>query len=378
MTHPAGGFYSAEDADSQGHEGIYYTWTPFEVKEVLSSEEADLFSHYYGISSGGNFEGRSVLHIAQPLEEFAGIRNLPVEKVKEVLDKARQKLIKRRQFRPHPFKDDKIIVSWNGLMIDAMIRASMPYKKPLFREAALSAARFIRDNLWKEGRLLRRWRQGEARFSAGLDDYAFLIRGLISLFEEACGTEWLKMAILLTDVLEREFKAKEGAFYSHLADPTLLLQRCEFYDGAEPSGNAVHCENLLRLYQLTGEDKYLSQAEDILKAAKHTIEAYPAGACYHLLALQRYEDLKASTLIIALDGEQTLRKEIHNAISSRYLSHVVVIWKEENDTLLPSLIPSIVDKNPIDGQTALYLCHQDRCSPPLIEKGQILQALETL
>jgi uncharacterized protein YyaL (SSP411 family) len=294
------------------------------------------------------------------------------------LAKARAQLIKRRNFRQHPFKDDKIITSWNGFMIDAMIRAAVPLKKPMFKEAALNAANFIKTSLWKEGHLLRRWRDNEERFAGGLDDYAFLIKGLISLFEEGCGSEWLKWAVELADVLEKEFKAEEGAFYYNLEDPTLLLRKCEYYDGAEPSGNAVHCQNLLRLYQLIQDEKYLTQAEDILKASKHFIEAYPPGACYHLISLHRYLDAQAPTIIIALDEEQSLKSEIHEILSSQFIPHASVIWKEGKDALLPTLIPSLVDKNPIDGQTAIYICRQDHCQAPLLEKGQILKALETL
>ncbi|MBS0604277.1 MAG: thioredoxin domain-containing protein [Verrucomicrobia bacterium] len=378
MTHPMGGFYSAEDADSEGHEGMYYTWTQYEVKEVLSNEESEIFCQYYGITSEGNFEGRSVLHISHPIEEFAELRNIDVKDAKEILAKARPKLIKRRQFRPHPFKDDKIIVSWNGLMIDALIKAASALKKPVFKEAALKACDFIKSNLWKDGRLMRRWREGESRFEGGLDDYAFLIKALISLFEEGCGSDWLKWAIELAGVLEKEFKAEEGAFYYNLEDPTLLLRKCEYYDGAEPSGNAIHCENLLRLYQLTQDGKYMAQAEDILKASKHYIETYPPGACYHLICLQRYLDLKAPLIVIALDEDLSLKKEIQEILSSRFIPHAAVVWKESKDALLPTLIPSLVDKNPIDGQTAIYICRQDHCEAPLLEKGEILKALETL
>jgi uncharacterized protein len=378
MTHPDGGFYSAEDADSEGHEGMHYTWTPYEVKEILSNEEAELFCQYYGITPEGNFEGRNVLHIPTPIEEFAEVRNIPVEELWSTLNKASAQMLKRRQFRQRPFKDDKIIVSWNGLMIDAMVKAASPLKKAPFKEAALKAALFIRDHLWKDGHLFRRWRDNEARFMGGIDDYAFLIKGLVSMFEEGCGTEWLKWAIELTDILQKEFKAGEGAFYYNLEDPALLIRKCEYYDGAEPSGNAVHCENLLRLYQMTQDEKYLDQAEDILKAAKHYMEVYPPGACYHLIALQRYFDLKAPTLVIALDENGSLKNEIQEILSSRFIPHAAVVWKAPKDSLLPTLIPAHVDKNPIDGQTAIYICRQDHCEPPLLEKGQILKALEIL
>ena len=378
MTHPMGGFYSAEDADSEGHEGMYYTWTSQEIREVLSNEEAEVFGHYYGMTHEGNFEGRNVLHIAHPVEEFAELRNLPASEVRELLAKAKAKLIKRRSLRQRPFKDDKIIASWNGLMIDAMIKAAKPFNKPPFKEAALKAASFIKAQLWQDGRLKRRWRDNEARFPGGLDDYAFLIKGLISLFEEGCGSEWLKWAIEMSEVLQSQFKVPDGAFYYNLEDPTLLMRKCEYYDGAEPSGNAVHSENLLRLYQITQDAKYLSQAEDVIKAAKHYIETYPPGACYHLLALQRYFDVKAPTIVVALDSEQSLRNEIHEILSSRFIPHASILWKEEKDTLLPTLIPSLIDKNPIDGQTAVYICRQDHCEAPLLEKDQIIKALEKL
>lgn len=378
MTHIQGGFYSAEDADSEGHEGMFYTWTLQEINNVLSAEEAQVFCHYYGITSDPNFEGRNVLHIVHPLEEFAEIHKIPLEKLKEILSQSKEKLKKRRLQRERPFKDDKIIVSWNGLMIDAMVRASKPLGKPIFKDAATQAAHFIKDNLWKEGHLLRRWREGESRFFGGLDDYAFLIKGLISLFEEDCGSQWLKWAMELTDILEREFKVPGGAFYYNKEDPTLMLRKCEYYDGAEPSGNAVHTENLIRLYQLTQDAKYLTQAEDVIKAAKHFMEAYPPGACYHFLSLHRYLDLKAPTVVVALGEEQSLKNEIHEALCAQFSPHTSILWKENKDTLLPTLVPSLVDKNPIDGQTAIYICRQDHCEAPLSEKARILSALGTL
>jgi uncharacterized protein YyaL (SSP411 family) len=363
MTSVEGGFYSAEDADSEGKEGMFYTWTKEEIEEVLSPEEANLFSHYYGITLEPNFEGRNVLHIADPSQTAP-----------EGLASAKRKLFQKRQTREHPFKDDKIIVSWNGLMIDAMIKAAGPLGQPAFKEAALKAAGFIKSNLCKEGRLLRRWRDGEARFPGGLDDYAFLIKGLISLFEENCGSSWLQFAIELTDVLEQEFKAPGGAFYSHLEDLVLLMRRCEYYDGAEPSGNAVHSENLLRLYQITQNEKYLAQAEDIFRAAKQVIDVYPPGACYHLLSLHRYFNQKAPTVIIALDEAGSLQNEIQAILYRRFIPHAAIVWKGCNDPFLSAL----VDKNPIDGQTTVYICRQSDCGAPLVQKEQILKALEEL
>jgi uncharacterized protein YyaL (SSP411 family) len=375
LSHPEGGYSSAEDADSDGREGFYYTWTFDEIHALLSEEERELFCRFYGVTPEGNFEGRNILHSASPLEQFIEGKNLDSEKVKESLRTAKNKLLEARQTRVRPFVDDKILTSWNGLMIDAMIRAARCFNSEAYEKSALATAECIRSNLWKEGQLLRRFRENEPRFPGGLDDYAFLIKGLLSLFDQDCGSQWLKWALELAAVLEMHFKMESGAFYLHLHDATLLLRKCEFYDGAEPSGNAVHAENLLRLYQITHEEKYLKGAEAILKAATTTIETYPPGACYHLLVLYRYLNIKASTLIVALDAEGSLEKEIKALLQRHYLPHTEVIWKRETDTVLTELIPSLVDKKPIDGQTAVYICRQNMCEAPLIRIEEIEKAL---
>ena len=378
MVHPEGGFYSAEDADSDGHEGSYYTWTPVEIREILSNEEAEFFCQYYGVTSEGNFEGRNVLHVTAPLDEFAEGAGVPEEEVRALLDHAKAELLKRRGFRNRPFKDDKVICSWNGLAIDAMAKGGSILGIEAYLQAAVKTAEFLYANLYKEGHLHRRWRENEARFEGGIDDYAFLIKGLITLFELDQGTKWLKWALDLSDLLLKEFKVEGGAFYFHVSDPNLLIRRCEFYDGAEPSGNAVHCENLLRLFQLTGESHYLSQAEDVLKAAKTSIEMYPPGACYHLKALQRYYQMKAPLVVIAFDEEMSLAKEIKEHLAIHFNPHMLVVWKRVKDPLLESLVPSLVDKKPIDGQTAVYVCRQEHCEAPLLTKEEIFKAIDVL
>jgi uncharacterized protein len=378
LFHEGGGYYSAEDADSDGHEGLYYTWDFKEISTILSAEELELFCSFYGVKAEGNFEGRTILHSIKSVEEFAEDKNLNKEEIKRILEIAKSKLLNVRKTRVPPFVDDKILTSWNGLMIDAMMKAARCFNIDTYEKSAIQTAEFIRSNLWKEGQLLRRFRENEPRFVAGLDDYAFLIKGLLTLFDHDCGTEWLKFAVELAEIVENQFKTESGAYYLHLKDPSLLLRKCEFYDGAEPSGNAVHSENLLRLYQITYDEKYLRNAQEVLKAAKGTIETYPPGACYHLLALYRYLNIKAATVVIALDEEGSLQQEIKTLLYKNYLPHVEVIWKREKDTLLTTLIPSLVDKKPIDGQTAVYICRQNRCQAPLIHKEQIEQALDML
>lgn len=371
MSHSEGGFYSAEDADSEGQEGLYYTWTPDEVEEVLGKEDAALFCRCYGVTTKGNFEGRSILHLEIPLEEFKDDIGLS-------LANARAVLLEKRRARKRPFKDDKILSGWNGFMIDALVRAAVAFENEHYLEAALHAAEFIYANLWSEGKLLRRFREGEARFAANLDDYASMIKAGITLFESGLGTKWLAWAVEMSDVLEREFKAEKGAFFQTDGSDQLLVRKCEYYDGAEPSGNAVHCENLLRLYQLSGVEKYLMQAEEILKAAKGHIEAYPPGSCYHLINLQRYLDIKAQTLVVALDDKNSLEKELKKALSEEFNPHLALIWKKNSDREIETLLPLLSDKHPIGGQTAVYLCKQDHCEAPLISKEEIIKAIQRM
>lgn len=376
MMHPQGGFYSAEDADSEGGEGRFYTWTPSEVQELLPHDAAELFCLYYGITYDGNFDGRSVLHVDEPIEEIAERQEMAVGPFKNELRSAREILFKKRETRPRPIKDDKIITAWNGLMIDALIKAGKALGEPRYIEAALKAADFIQENLWDEGRLFRRWREGEPKFPGVLDDYASLIKGALSLFEEGLGTKWLQWAIDLAEVLRSEFKAEQGAFYSTDRKENVLLRKCEFYDGAEPSGNGVHAENLIRLYNITGDESYLQQAEEIFKAAKSYIDAYPPGACYHLMAFQRYLDSQAPVLVIALNAENAGEKELNAALQEHFCPHAEVIWKREKDALLTHIIPAVADKVPLEGKTTLYLCRQNTCLEPSTDLQKSIELIK--
>jgi uncharacterized protein len=378
MSGEKGGFYSAEDADTEGREGLFYTWTHDEVQEALGGEEAELFTHYYGMVYEGNFQGRNCLHIPTPLDEFAEQWSIPEEELSEMIEKMRQKLFEKRNQRTHPFKDDKVITSWNGLAIAAFISAGVAFDEPKYVSAAVNAAEFIRKELYHEGKILRRFRDGDARFPGGLEDYAFLIKGLLNLFNNNQGSTYLKWALDLAEVLEKDFKAPAGAFYQTGPTEKILLKKCEFYDGAEPSGNAVHCENLLRLYQITENEKYLSQAEDILKAVKVFMESYPPGACYHTLALQRYLNREAPTVIIALNQEKTHEKEIRDRLAEIFYPSMEIIWKRSDDSELLALIPGLANKEAKEGKTTVHICRQSRCEPPLVGFDSIMQAFNHL
>jgi uncharacterized protein YyaL (SSP411 family) len=365
LSHEEGGFFSGEDADSEGEEGLYYTWTQQEVQELMPGEEGELFCAFYDVTGHGNFEERNVLHIDLAVDEFAGALQMPKEDVEKVLQKGRKTLFEARQRRPKVLRDEKILVSWNGLAIDVLARAGEAFGEKRYTEAAVKAAEFIEKTLTENGHLLHRWCGGEAKFSGILDDYAFLIKGLLTLFELGLGTHYFEWALKLTKIIERDFKELEGACYLTDEKTPLIIRPCDFYDGAEPSGNAVHTENLIRLYQLTHEESYLRQAEDIIKAAKRYLDTVAPAACYHMMALLRYLDKGAPTVVMVGKEE----RQVQAALGKVFSPHLVTLWKKEES------FPLEKDK-PIGNQLAAYICRQNRCEPPLTKLEEIIKAVQ--
>lgn len=379
MSHPEGGYYSAEDADSEGHEGFFYTWTKDEICNILGNDESKLIRSFYQVTAEGNFDGRNILHTPQRLEEFAAHAGIDLQELGDLFALQRQVLWKTRERREHPFKDDKILSSWNGLMIFSMAEAGAAFSNAQYSESAVRAARFIKKHLWRDGHLLRRWREGEGGYAAGLDEYAFLIRGLITLFEVGQGSEWLEWAIEMTDILEQEFKAEHGAFYqTDGRDQNIILRKTQFADGAEPSGNAIHCENLLRLYQLTFQPQYLEQAEDILRGVENFLHNYSPGYCYHMINLIRYYDQKSITAVIALNEEEHYREELRQLLYRAYIPHRAIIWIHPHDKLLTGLIPFTEKQKPIEGKTTLYLCRKGVCESPLTDLTDMIASVRKL
>ncbi|MCA1990143.1 MAG: thioredoxin domain-containing protein, partial [Desulfarculus sp.] len=251
LTHPLGGFFSAEDADSQGEEGRFYVWSPAEVDQVLGPELGELFRRYYDVGSPGNFEhGRSVLHAARDEDDFARSRGLEPERVRADLARARQMLYTARLERPRPLKDDKILTAWNGLMIAALAKAHQALGRPEHLAAAARAARFVLAELSDgQGRLLRRWRQGATSGPGYLEDYAYFVWGLVELHAAEGDPHWLAQALRLTDLAGELFadQLHGGYYFSPHDGERLLIRDKEFYDGALPSGNSVMALNLVRL-----------------------------------------------------------------------------------------------------------------------------------
>ena len=375
MTAPEGGFYTALDADSNGIEGLYYTWTRDEVESILGQEKAELFCDFYTILEEGNFNGRTVPYMDFSFEEYSQEAGIPQEELESELEEGKKVLFEERKKRPRPFCDDKVVTSWNGLMIRAMCQCGFYLQEKEYLDAALKAATFIKQNLYKDGVLYRRWRQGEVRYRASLDDYAFLISGILSLYEANQGTDWLAWAIELAKIVSEQFKAPVGAFYqTDGVDLDLIIRKCQFSDGAEPSGNAVHAENLLSLYQITGSKDYLDQAEDIFKACNKFIDTYPLGYIYHLLALERYFDAKKATFVISLSDKNEGLNDIIDILSHKVIPHYSVVWRRPELPLTELLTQTYGPLPPAD-KTVLCLCQEGVCKKPIEGKEEIIKTL---
>ncbi len=379
MTHEEGAFFSAEDADSEGREGLFYTWSLKEVQKILGDEESKEFLEFYDMSPRGNFEGRNVLHTSLTEEEFSLEHKINVATLRRQLEEQRRKLWTEREKRVHPLKDDKVLSAWNGLMISALTEAAAAFDEQSYLDAAVKAATFIKQHMWREGCLYRRWREGETAFVGGLDEYAFMIKGCLALFEADQGSHWLEWAIELDDVLKDEFKATDGAYYqTNGADPNLILRKAQFSDGAEPSGNAIQCHNLLKLYQITGNVEYKYFAEDLFCAVKKYLEAYPLGYCYHAMNLNRYYDQHSPTLLIALNDKESHLSKLKKVLFNKLVPHKAIIWRRHSDQKLFKYAPFVKEQGPIDRKTTLYICREGVCQAPLNNWDEIVAEIEKL
>lgn len=364
LMNAAGGFYSAEDADSEGEEGRYYTWDKSEIDDALTPDISRVFCQFYDVRPKGNFEDRNILFIRLREEEFATKNDIDLEELKSKIEAAKRVLFDRRERRVRPFKDDKILSSWNGLAIYSLANLGFHLNEEKYLTSARKAVQFIKKNLWKDGYLYRRYR-GEADFKGGLDEYAYMIRALIKLFEIDMGSEYLRWALELNHVLETQFKIDGGAYFqTDGQDPNLLIRKCHYSDGAEPSGNAIQAENLLKLYAITGNPILKSQAEDVFKAVKKYLDNYLPGYCYHVMNLKYYYDKDAPLMIFALNSADNNLNKIKSILASTYSPHRTQVFLREDDQFLKNLLPELAPYNPIGAKTTLYLCKQGVCLKP--------------
>jgi uncharacterized protein YyaL (SSP411 family) len=370
MTDPEGGFYSAEDADSEGEEGKFYVWTADEIELVLGIDEGDLYSEVYGITEEGNFEDRSIPNrIEASLDSIARRKGMELQQLQSRLEASRIKLFEHREKRVHPHKDDKVLTSWNGLMIMALAKAAKALQKQEYAEAAAKAVAFIKAKLVREdGRLLARYRDGQAAFPGYVDDYAFLVWGLIELYESTFDLNYMKMAIKLNDdMLSLFWDEEKGGLYFNGHDGEQLFTRTkEIYDGAMPSGNSAAALNLLKLAQYTYNAAYSQKAEELLQAFAGAVARYPSGHALLLIAYQ-YAYSPAKEIVIAGDPSREDTQAMLRAVQQKFLPNTILVLNpsgsSEGDAISLTM-PITEGKTPLGGRATAYICENFSCHSP--------------
>ncbi|MCS7024279.1 MAG: thioredoxin domain-containing protein [Bryobacteraceae bacterium] len=398
MTDPSGGFYSAEDADSvidpnhpeEKGEGAFYIWPAQELEEILGHPEFDWFAFRYGVRPEGNvspaedphqeFTGRNILYQAASIQEVATKFQVPEENLRRAFEQSRQKLLARRSQRVRPHRDDKILTSWNALMISAFATAAKVLEDARYLEAAQRAANFLKNTMYdgNRGILLRRYREGEAAIAGFLDDYAFLLLALLDLYEADFDASHLTLARqLATKIVELFEDKRDGAFFSTPEEAAdLVLRIKDDYDGAEPSGNSAAVLALLRLSAMTADPSLEEVAQRAFRAFAGRLKSQPVTLPLMLSAYMLTEK-KAKQIILAGEKSSPTMSQMFAAIRRRFLPHAVVLLLDEaSRPVLSQWIPTADAMRPLNGLPTAYVCENFTCQQPATDLEQFRKLLE--
>ncbi len=359
MQSPEGGYYSTLDADSEGEEGKFYVWTADEIRDLLGDEEWSAVQRRYGLNGSGNFEGRWHLNVRADTASVAKDMSIPESQVVATLENAHQKLLQAREKRIRPGRDEKILTSWNGLMIKGMARAGRLLAHPELIKSAEAALSFVRDQLWKDGRLLATSKDGRAHLNAYLDDYVFLIDGLLELLQARWSMDELEFTQTLADTVLKHFQNDSGGFYFTADDHEELVYRpMPTHDDAIPSGNSVAAHVLLRLGHLLGETTYLEAAERTIKALHSSISQSPSGHGTLLLAVEEYL-FPTETIVLRGSGDD-MRLWIERC-NQFYAPRRFAVAIPEDVSDLPGMLAERAPKSTVTA----YVCAGHSCLAPI-------------
>jgi len=374
MTSPEGGFYSAEDADSEGEEGLFYLWTINEFRDYLGKDGAELLVPLFNLTDEGNYKdeatklatGRNLLYLKEPLSELANQMGIPESDLLELWEKFRQLLFDVREKRIHPLKDDKILTDWNGLMIAALAVAGRVLDDTSYITAAKQAADFVWNTLRDEnGFLMKRFRDSEAGLPPHLDDYAFLVWGMLEIHQADFDTEYLKRALGLNRIMLDTFWDHDaGGLFFTAADQTDLIHRNkEIYDGAIPSGNSVAAMNLIRLARLTSNPEFEEKAFQIGSSFADQINMVPQGHTQFLSALL-FAYGPSYEVVISGDRKAEDTQEMLDQLRRAYSPNKVLLLRLKDDKALLELIPALKFQETLNGKATAYVCQDFQCSAP--------------
>ncbi len=386
MTSSAGEFFSAEDADSEGEEGLFYLWTKKEFNDYLGTDGADLLVSVFNMTEEGNYEdeatklatGRNLLYLQESLSDLANKKEIPEIELSKLWESSRQRLFDEREKRIHPLKDDKILTDWNGLMIAALAVAGRVLDDPAYLKAAKQAADFIWKNLRDEnGLLLKRFRDGDAGLPAHLDDYAFYVWGMLEIHQVDFNTKYLERALGLTQIMLETFWDEEsgGLFFTAAGQTDLIHRNREIYDGAIPSGNSVAAMNLIRLGRLTSNPEYEEKAFQIGNSFAGQINMVPQGHTHFLNALL-FAYGPSYEVVISGDPQAEDTRVMLDRLRQHYSPNQVRVFRPQEDKTLFELIPALKYQEAIEGRATAYVCQNFQCNAPTTDPDKMIESLD--
>jgi uncharacterized protein YyaL (SSP411 family) len=376
MTSPEGGFYSTQDADSEGEEGKFFLWTPAEIEKALLPEDAVMFMRYYGVTKHGNFEGKNILHVEHDAQKVADVAQVSLPELQESLKRSRALLFKVREQRVKPGRDEKILTAWNGLMLRSFAEAARYLDRPDYQQVAVNNANFLLQHLRKDGRLLRTYKDGRAHLNGYLEDYTFLADGLLALYEASFDPNWFALARKLMDEAISLFADEQhGGFFDTGKDHETLVSRPkDIMDNATPAGNSVAADVLLRLAAFTGDETYRKRADDYLQPLAEMIVQRPQ-AFGHALGALDFAISSSQEFAILGDPRAVDTRALLQVINERYLPNSVLACCAPEHTQAMQTIPLLANRHLKEGRATAYVCQNFACQAPVTTPKALEQLL---
>ena len=377
MTGEHGGFFSATDADSEGEEGKFFVWSPAEIEEALGREDATIFGAFFGVSQRGNFEGKNILNIGVKAADFSERQGVPLERLVDIIRRGRETLRLAREEREHPLLDDKALASWNGLMLRAFAEAGAALERQDYLDAASRNASFLLEDMRPEGKLLRSYREGQAKLPGFLEDYSFVADGLLSLYESTFERRWLDAAVELTNEMISLFWDEGGAcFYDTGRDHEVLVVRPrDVFDNAQPCGGSVASDLLLRLSVVTGNEDYAAKAIAPLRTLAELMGRAPAGTGRWLAALDFYLSPPKEVAVIG-PSDDPATTALLREVNGRYLANRVVVGADGESDAASSGLPLLEGRGMVNGRPTAYVCENYACKLPVTEAEALAAQLQ--
>jgi len=386
LTNNEGGFYCAEDADSEGEEGKFYLWTKKEIEELLPKDFTETFIKIFNVENGGNYHdeskgvrtGKNILHLKKTLENISDELNYEREYLINRIEECRKILFQQREKRIHPLRDEKILTDWNSLMISALTKAYSAFNNTEYLNKAIRAYEFIIQNLSNENTLYHRYKDGEVKVEGNLDDYSFFIQANLDLFEATGNPKYLNTSISLNDILTKYFwdDINGGYFFTSSLSEKLIARQKEIYDGAIPSGNSVQLLNLIRLYKLTTKQDFGELIEKQIDFFSGEIIRYPSAYSFFLSALLNHYSFAQSYEVIITGRENEVFNARNNILKEYIPNKTVISLTEKNQMEMIEIIPHLANYK-VDEKLKIFVCNNFICKNPVDSVEEALEELKS-